>query len=179
MLPRDEIETIVAKYNVANYRWIKGADIQVKQWVRMKCRFGCSSYGKKGGCPPAVPSVAECREFFSEYENALVLHLQAKFENPEDRAKWSRENNKKLLPLERDVFLAGHPKAFLLFMDECRLCKDCPGTRVDCKNLAMARPCPEAFAVDVFSTVKSVGLSIDVLTDYEATMNRFALLMVE
>jgi predicted metal-binding protein len=43
-----------------------------------KCIYGCSSYGQKGSCPPSVPSVAECREFFSEYEHIAVIHFQKK-----------------------------------------------------------------------------------------------------
>jgi hypothetical protein len=43
----------------------------------------------------------------------------------------------------------------------------------------MARPTPEAFAVDVFSTVKEVGYPIEVLYDYSQKMNRYAFLMIE
>jgi predicted metal-binding protein len=43
----------------------------------------------------------------------------------------------------------------------------------------MARPCPEALAVDVFSTVRRAGFPIEVLTEYNQEMNRYALLLVE
>ncbi len=33
----------------------------------MKCKFGCSEYGRGGACPPATPSVAACKDFFNEY----------------------------------------------------------------------------------------------------------------
>jgi len=112
------VENIARRHGYNDYRWISGANVQVCQWVRFKCMFGCPSYGKKGGCPPSVPSIAECRALFSEYEHILVLHITARFEQPEDRKEWSRSENLKLLPLEREAFLAGYPKAFLLFMDE-------------------------------------------------------------
>jgi len=141
--------------------------------------FGCASYGKKGACPPSVPSVDECREFFNEYENIAIIHLQKKLDHPEDRKEWSRKVNTDLLKLENAAFLAGHQKAFLLFMDECQLCKECPGTRIECKNLQMARPCPEGLGVDVFATVRNLGYPIEVLTDYKQEMNRYAFLMIE
>ena len=56
---------------------------------------------------------------------------------------------------------------------------DCPGTRPDCRNKAMARPCPEALGVDVFSTVRDAGFDVGVLTDYDQVMNRFAFLLVD
>ena len=60
-----------------------------------------------------------------------------------------------------------------------RRCKDCPGTRINCLNPAMARPCPEALGVDVFATVRSAGFPIEVFTDYDKEMNRYAFLLVE
>ena len=87
--------------------------------------IGCSTYGKKGACPPSVPSIVECREFFSEYESIVVIRIQRKLENPEQRKKWSRETNVHLLKLEKAAFLAGYYKAFLLFMDECQVCDEC------------------------------------------------------
>jgi len=37
--------------------------------------FGCSSYGKKGCCPPNVPSVVECKDFFASYQTTAIFHL--------------------------------------------------------------------------------------------------------
>jgi hypothetical protein len=34
-------------------------------------------------------------------------------------------------------------------------------------------------AVDVFSTVRSMGYPIEVLSDYRQTMNRYAFLLIE
>jgi predicted metal-binding protein len=80
--------------------------------------------------------------------------------------------------VEREVFLAGYEKAFLLFMDECRICSKCTGSRINCKNLELARPCPEGLGVDVFTTVRAFGYPIEVLTDYQQEMNRYAFLLV-
>ncbi|HTP67006.1 MAG TPA: DUF2284 domain-containing protein [Geobacteraceae bacterium] len=179
MLDRQSIETLACNNGFPDFAWISGKDVQVRQWVRFKCMFGCDSFGKKGGCPPAVPSVAECRELFAEYDHILILQISERLADPNDRAEWSRRKNMALLPLERAAFLAGHHKAMLLFMDECRLCDECPGTRVDCRLPAMSRPCPEALAVDVFSTVRSAGFSIEVLTEHSQEMKRYAFLLVE
>jgi predicted metal-binding protein len=173
------IETIARQHGCEDFAWISGVDVQVRQWVRFKCTFGCDTYGKKGGCPPAVPSIEDCREFFSEYERILVLHLAVKLAHPDDRKAWSRKKNLELLALERAAFLAGFHKAFLLFMDECRICNDCPGTRAECRSPQLARPCPEALGVDVFATVRSAGFPIEVLTDYDQEMHRYTFLLAE
>jgi predicted metal-binding protein len=64
-------------------------------------------------------------------------------------------------------------------MDECRICSDCPGTRGECRSPKLARPCPEALGVDVFGTVRGVGLPIEVLTGYDQEMHRYAFLLLE
>ncbi len=146
--------------------------------MRFKCQFGCSSYGKKGSCPPQVPSVEECRSFFFDYEDAVVFHFAKTVDRPEDRVPWSRQLEKELVGLEREVFWVGYHKAFMLFMDECRLCSQCIGSREDCVNKEDSRPGPESLAVDVFSTVRSAGYPIEVLRDYNQEMHRYAFLMV-
>jgi len=173
-----ELEQIFRKHGFDNFKWIKASDIVVAQWVRMKCMYGCGSYGKKGSCPPSTPSINECREFFSEYSEAVVFHITARLDNPEERDRFSREINTRLLEVEREVFLKDFRKAFLLFMDECQLCSLCPGTIDECVNHKMMRPCPESMGVDVFATVGKYDLPIKVLTDYDEEMNRYAFILI-
>ena len=174
-----ELEALFAQHGYTDFRWIKPQDIIVSQWVRIKCMFGCAEYGRNASCPPSVPSVSECRRFFDEYSTAAILHFERQFDKPEDRHAWSKGVNQELLKLERAIFLAGFQKTFLLFMDSCGICADCPGVREECKNPKSARPTPEAMAVDVYSTVRQYGYPIEVLSDYSQTMNRYAFLLVE
>ena len=100
-------------------------------------------------------------------------------DKPEDRHPWSAKINARLVKLEREVFLAGFERAFLLFMDSCSFCKECTGDRETCEMPRMARPAPEAMAVDVYSTVRQFGFEINVRTDYDQKMDRYAFLMVK
>lgn len=179
MPDKKTIETLARNHGFPDFRWISGADVAVRQWVRFKCMYGCPSFGRKAGCPPDVPSLAECRELFSEFDHILVMQITGKLADPSELEEWSRKTNLSLLPLEREIFLSGYPKALLLFMDECRLCDECPATRTACKNPSLARPCPEALAIDVFSTVRNAGFPLEVLTEFTQEMNRYAFLLVE
>ncbi|UCG14826.1 MAG: DUF2284 domain-containing protein [Deltaproteobacteria bacterium] len=145
----------------------------------MKCMFGCGEYGKNASCPPNVPSVSECERFFREYSTAVVFHFEKKVDKPEERHAWSRKVNAKLWKLEREVFLSGHERAFLLFMDSCCICEDCSNERANCQQPRLSRPSPEAMAVDVFTTVRQLGFPLEVRTDYSQKMDRYAFLMVE
>jgi len=175
----ERVEAIIRQQGYDDFRWFDPKTIVVSQWVRMKCEFGCPSYGRIASCPPNTPSVDECKRFFSEYTNAIVLHFQKVAPEKEARRAWSAKTNVNLTRLERDIFLAGYPKAFLLFMDSCEICGECVPDRKGCKEPKLSRPSPEGMAVDVFSTVRQLGYPIKVLTDPANQMNRYAFLMVE
>ncbi len=179
MIDRDKVEMLFHKRGYNDFKWFDPKEIIVAQWVRMKCFFGCDEYNRTATCPPNVPSVSECQQFFHEYSTGVIFHFQKTVAKPEDRHSWSRQVDQNLLKLEREVFIAGYQKVFLLFMDSCTLCAECSGKRTDCKNPEMARPSPEAMAVDVFSTVRKYGYPIEVLSDYSQSMNRYAFLLIE
>ena len=160
-------------------RWIEPASIVVARWVRLKCEFGCPWYGQGAACPPNLPSVDACRELFAEYRRALLLRFSGSVDSPEARHAWTREINESLLALERDVFLAGHAKAFVLFVDPCNICDSCAATRLGCHDKARSRPSPEGLGVDVFATAEAAGMPIGVLTDHDQVMNRYAMLLVD
>ncbi len=176
---RNVLEKVFKKHGYEDYKWINPKGIVVAQWARMKCMFGCKNYGKCGTCPPNTPSVPECKEFVQGYKTCVVFRFTKRVAKPEDRFAWTREVNRKLLELEREVFLGGYYKAFLLFMDSCNLCESCPGIRQLCKNPKMSRPTPESMAMDVYATVRKVGYPIEVLYDYKQEMNRYAFLFIE
>ena len=175
---RKSLDAIFRQKGYSDYKWIDPKKVIVSQWVRMKCKFGCGEYGRGGACPPTTPSVSECERFFDEYSDAVILHFEGVMEKPEDRHAWSRKINAKLVKLEREVFLAGYERAFLLMMDSCNFCKECTGDRETCQEPRMSRPSPEGMAVDVYSTVRQFGFPINVRTEYDQKMDRYAFLMV-
>jgi predicted metal-binding protein len=175
----ERIEAIIHRHGYDDFKWLDPRTIVVSQWVRLKCEYGCPSYGRIASCPPNTPSVEECRRFFSEYATGLVFHIQKVAPDRDARRAWSAKTNVDLTKLERDVFLAGYPKTFLIFMDSCEICAECTPARKGCKEPKLSRPSPEGMAVDVFSTVRQLGYPIEVLTDPSNQMNRYAFLMIE
>jgi predicted metal-binding protein len=175
---RESVEVIARRHAFADYRWLDPAAITVAAWVRMKCQFGCPHFGRAAACPPNTPTVDECRRFFDEYRHALLLHFHSAVSDAKARTAWSARADRSLVTLERQVFLAGYPKAFVLFADACHLCDECVPLRSQCREPALARPSATALAVDVFATARGAGYTIDVLTEPTARVDYFAFLMV-
>ncbi|MGD0229256.1 MAG: DUF2284 domain-containing protein [Syntrophorhabdales bacterium] len=181
MIRREELEDLFSLHGFTDFKWIKAGDIRTGQWVRFKCLFGCPVYGTRASCPPNVPSVEECREFLSEYDDVAIFHFEKSFASTKrgDRASWGRELAARLLTLERDVFLAGYYKAFLVSFQACARCDECAGNRLDCKDRKSSRPGADALGIDVYATARGVGYPIQPLKDYDETMNRYAFLLIE
>jgi predicted metal-binding protein len=178
-IDKAKIEHIIRSKGFENFKWINPGGIITSQWVRMKCMFGCPSYNTNGTCPPNVPSVDDCRKFILEYDHGLILHFSKLLNDPEERNVYCLEINKTLLKIEREVFLTGYRKAFVLFTDECRFCVDCSGKRDNCKNKKDSRPSPESLGIDVFKTVSRYGFPINVLKRYDEVMNRYSILLLD
>jgi predicted metal-binding protein len=157
MADQAQLQKLFMSHGCRDFRWIDPAEIVVAKWVRMKCTFGCDSYGRNAACPPNTPSVAECGEFFREYKLGAVFRLLATVSDPDELQAWIRKVNLELLNLERDVGDAGYPKAFLLFLDSCNLCRECTKGRDACRNKRLARPSAEGMAVDLLATVQGFG----------------------
>ncbi len=179
MTEKSQLDEIIKSHGFQEYKWVDPQNIIVSQWVRFKCMFGCDSYGVTASCPPNTPSIEECREFFKEYETAIIFHFPLKLEDPENRHEHFRKVNQQLYQLERAIFLAGYQKAFLLFVDECTLCEECTGIRDRCKNKIESRPTMEGLGIDVYQTARKFGYPINVLPDFEQEMNRYAFILVE
>ncbi len=59
----ERLEAILHQHGYEDFKWFDPKQVVVAQWVRMKCEFGCPSYGKIASCPPNTPSVEECKHF--------------------------------------------------------------------------------------------------------------------
>jgi len=174
-----QIEKLARAQSLGDFKWMDPRTIIPRHWVREKCIYGCPRYGQKACCPPEVPSVSECKEFFKEYRYGLFYHLIKKFGDPNERFRWARDVNKKVFALEREVFLSGFYKAFAFTAAPCNLCEDCKNNKRECRNPLVSRPTLEAFGVDVYATARKIGYPLQVVKGYKEETNRFGLLLVE
>ena len=150
----------------AGAKVIDPASVVTATWVRLKCQYGCSGYGRRLTCPPYSPDPATTRTMLSEYGHAILVH-----------ARGGTDVKEVVVALEREAFLAGHYKAFAMGAGPCRLCPECDVTG-PCRNNDRARPCMEASGIDVFQTARTNGFEIKVLTSHECTGNHYGLVLV-
>lgn len=142
-------------------------DIHVPAWTDMKCRFGCSGYGKRH-CPPHGPSPDKTREILKDYRFALLLEGE-----PPTGAFQLR-----VLEAEKEVFKAGFHKALAFWAGPCSICDACAGDGICC-NPGKPRPSMEGAGIDVFETVRRAGIGLRTLKNSDEYVKYFALLLLE
>jgi predicted metal-binding protein len=147
---------------------ISPADVETAAWVRLKCQFGCDGYGRCLVCPPFTPTPEQMRKVLDCYNRALIIHFE-----PQTDVKAV------IVELERDIFLRGAWKAFGLGAGPCYLCKSCPVEEKQCRHAEKARPAMEACGIDVFSTVKKAGFTIEVVRTTSQCPNYYGLILID
>jgi len=173
-----QIEQILQSNGFVDYKWINPQkDIILAHWVRFKCMFGCPEYGTCGSCPPSVPPVDECHKMIREYKNALILHFSIQSQTKNEK----HELMTNLLALEREIFLSGYYKVFLLPHHSCNFCGNCVagGDRLKCVAKSKCRPSPDAMGIDIFQTARDVGYSLEVVKSIDAATNRFSFILID
>lgn len=172
------LKGLLEKYGFDDYKQVSGDDIVVRNWVRFKCRYMCGGYGERAICPPNTPPVDECEAFFKEYRSILIIRFTKKAHPRSKDSEVFKTIDQSLLDLEKELFYKGYYKVMVMPPTICHWCETCVPTRAQCRHKEAARPTPEAFAVDVFETVHRIGYPLEVLPDYDATMNRYAFLLL-
>ena len=143
-------------------------------WVRLRCEYGCSEYGRCLTCPPHSPTPEATRKVLDEYRSGILLH-----------GKKTGLLRKIGRALEREAFLAGCYKAFAYLCGPCDQCTTCVAVRRKsgrmrfCEHPELARPAMEAAGIDVFATARAAGLPIEVVRSAQGRQDYYALVLVE
>lgn len=178
----DELHHMGHKFGITSVQSFSVDKLVIKDWVNLKCRYGCTSYNTNWSCPPATPKPDEARKIVSEYDTALLLEGNRKctefYRNNRKKREDAVRYWKGIVSTERFLFLKGYYKAFALVNSVCSLCKQC--TYPDkCRFPQEKRPTIESFSIDLIGTLHNLGATTDVATSSEDSFNYYGLILLE
>jgi predicted metal-binding protein len=184
---------------------IPAKKIVIENRVVLKCKIGCSNYGKTLMCPPYTPSAEEFRKIANEYRYALFLKFKSKAEADPETAKhlskpatdptltpelkkkihdfwaaWKEDKQNMLytvIDLEKAALNRGYPLAIGLVSGTCYLCDKCNLEKKICVNPTRARYSEDAVGVNVKATAKNAGISVTF--PFEKNPESFALVLID
>jgi predicted metal-binding protein len=201
----DFLRKLALDLGAADAKVIPADKVVVEDRVVLKCRVGCTNYGKTLACPPYTPTAEEFRKIVSEYSYALFMKFKSQAEADPEVAKylskaetdptipsdvkekvqrfWAawKDDKKKLLSavvdLEKAAMSKGYPLAIGFVSGSCQLCEKCNVKTRICVNPTMARYSEEAVGVNVKKTAKNAG--IQMTFPFEKNPESFALLLID
>ena len=121
----------------------------------LKCMYGYTDWGKNHTCPsrPGNPTMAELKEMFSRYKWGVIIHTHDK-----------KLSQKISMAIESAAFHDNY--YFAMSLSDCGLCGECAAVKCeDCRHVREARPAFHSVGIDVFKTVRGLGLPISTLRD--------------
>jgi len=152
--------------------------VVVADWVRLKCQYGCGGYGARLTCPPHSPPPEVTHRVLRHYRQALLLCVEGAGGGWKEETRRRRKLGEAVAALERELFLAGHHRAWGMGAGPCLLCAECDPSS-PCRFPSQARPSMEACGIDVYTTVRQAGWEIEVVQTQEAPFRLFGLVLME
>ena len=156
-------------YGLQHAIGIEVSQIAFDNRTYLKCMFGCggSRPGTLCHSQPGRIKPWEYEPMLRRYAWGILLH-----------ANDNRLVQKAALSLEGKAFHDGYYFAFSL--SDCDLCGDCARWKgKPCAHETDVRPSMHGAGIDVFKTVRALGLPIEVLQDEKAVQNCYALVLIE
>jgi len=134
----------------------------------LKCRWGCEDYFQDSiRCHVRDTTFQERVEMINKYSHILLLHSHD-----------AHELSKAVIEIERTAFLDGYYFAFGIRL--CNLCKDCVVKKGQaCPTPLKVRPCDQSFGIDVYKTVRNLGLPCEVLQNPDDIQNRYGFVLLD
>ncbi len=184
---------------------IPASKVVIEDRVVLKCKVGCSHYGKTLACPPFTPSAEEFRKIVNEYSFVMFMKFKSSAEAESEVLKklmlaetdstipketkekvakfWSdwRDDKRKMLQsvvdLEKAAINQGYSLAIAFVSGQCQLCEKCNTETKICAHPNLARWSEDAVGVNVKKTAANAG--IQVTFPFAKTPESFALLLID
>jgi predicted metal-binding protein len=159
---------LAKKLDMINALIISPQDVFFDSRAILKCRWGCEDYFQESiRCHTRGTTWEERVSMVKQYDHILLVHSHN-----------AREISRAVLEIERTAFIDGHYFAFALRF--CNLCKTCKVNQgKPCLTPEKVRPCDQSFGIDIYKTVRNLGLPCEVLQGKDDLQNRYGFVLID
>ena len=142
-------------------------DIRAILKCRWECEYPLYSLHENIKCDTRNTTYQERMEMLKRYHHILLVHSHN-----------AQELSEAVLEIERTAFLDGY--YFASAIRSCNLCEVCAVKQGNpCPTPEKIRPCDSSFGIDVYKTVRNLGLSCEVLKTKNDIQNRYGFVLLD
>lgn len=159
-MDRQAVETQLCELPISQYAWIDPRQIEFSERIRYVCEHECGMYGKSWACPPAVGSVAACREKVLSYPSGLVFTTLTEVEDIADMEATlaTRKPHEQITRQVRDILRQYSSDVLTLSTEACAVCEHCTYPDAPCRNPDRMFPCVESYGIVATDLAEKNGI---------------------
>lgn len=159
-MDRQAVETQLCELPISQYAWIDPRQIEFSERIRYVCEHECGMYGKSWACPPAVGSVAACREKVLSYPAGLVFTTLTEVEDIADLEATlaTRKPHEQITRQVRDILRQYSSDVLTLSTEACAVCEHCTYPDAPCRNPDRMFPCVESYGIVATDLAEKNGI---------------------
>ena len=150
-MDKQAVEAQLCQLPISQYAWIDPQTIEFSDRIRYVCEHECPMYGTSWACPPAVGTVAACRERILSYPGALVFTTLS--------ALATRAPHEAVTRQVRDILRQFSPDVLTLSTESCAICEHCAYPDAPCRHPERMHPCVESQGINVVPVLEENGLT--------------------
>ncbi len=200
----DALRKRALEQGASDAKIIHTSKIVIEDRVVLKCKVGCTNYGKTLMCPPFTPSAEEFRKIIAEYRYALFMKFTSKAEadaelqkafSVQDASVLDKETKEKLdkfwadwkkdkadmlasvIKLEKEAMRSGYALAVSFVSGACQVCEKCQTESRVCIHPEQTRISEDAVGVNVKKTATNAGIKF--VFPFVKNPDSFALLLID
>ena len=158
---KELLEAQLSELPLYAYFYIDPASLEFSERIRWICENECPRFGKSYACPPAVGSVAACREKCGTYQDCLVIGTITETEDVADidASLRTRFDHEAITNQVADLMRQQGVEPYILSTDSCALCDTCAVCEgKPCRFPAQMHPCVESHGINLIPTLEENGL---------------------
>lgn len=158
---RELLEEKLSELPLYIYDIFSPTELEFNERIRWICENECLMYGRSWACPPAVGTVAECKEKCLGYENCLLISTIVEVADIADIKETldTRHDHEKLTNQVRDILRELGEKPYILSTESCAICSRCAYLDgLPCRMPGKMHPCVESHGINVVPILESRGL---------------------
>lgn len=160
MLDRNELEQQLSQLPLFQYAFLKSEELIFTERVRHICETECPMYGKTWACPPAVGTVAACKERCLTYPDLLMLSTVTEVRDSADIAETlaTRGDHEAVTHQAAEMVMAQGCEVMVLSTEACAICETCAYPDAPCRHPDRMFPCVESHGILVTDIAEKHGM---------------------
>lgn len=160
MLNRNALEQQLSQLPLFQYEFLKSEELVFTERVRHVCETECPMYGKTWACPPAVGTVAACRERCLAYPELLMISTVTEVQDSAniEETLATRGEHEAVTHQVAEMVKAQGCDVMALSTEACAICEHCAYPNAPCRHQERMFPCVESHGILVTDIAEKHGM---------------------